>query len=264
MATLTKTTNRFIVILLAVLLLSACVSTSNRPEAKFDKQKALSSRLQLAINYIQTNNHEAARENLQRAMDIDSRSPEIYDLYALIYEREREFDIAEKNFHKALSLDPGFTRGRNNYGSFLLRRNRAVEACEQFRLGADDLNYPRRAELFYKIGLCELMQSKRAQAREAFLKALGLNVSFAPASLELAEMAYTEQNYAQAKQYLSHYDKFRRGPSPRGLWLGIRLEQIFGNLDARDSKGLALKNLFPDSEENLQYQQWLKNGYSEK
>ncbi len=157
MAKLSNRANRLLVILLAAMFLSGCISTSNRPDAKFDKEKALSSRLQLAINYIQANNHEAARENLQMAQEIDSRSPEVYDLYALIYEREREFDIAEKNFHKALSLDPGFTRGRNNYGSFLLRRNRAVEACEQFRKGAEDLNYPRRAELFYKIGRCELM-----------------------------------------------------------------------------------------------------------
>lgn len=250
--------------LLAMLVFTGCVSTTSRPQPAVNEQKVLDSRLQLAVNYIQANNYVAAREHLNKALEIDRRSPEVHVLFAQIYWQEREFEIAEQYFNKALAYDSGFTRGRNNYGSFLMSRNRAPEACDQFRKGAEDLNYPRRSELFFKIGLCELMQARRDEARDAFLKTLALNGSFAPASLELADMAYADKNYSQAKQYLSHYDKYRRGPTARGLWLGVRLEHWFGNLDGRDSKGMALRNLFPDSEENLQYQQWLRNDYVER
>ena len=247
--------------LLIAALLSACVATPTTSKSGADKEEQLSNRLQLAINYIRTNNHERAREHLQRAEEIDSRSPEVQDLYALLYQREREFEIAEQHYKKALSYDASFTRGRNNYGSFLLRLGRAEEACEQFKKGSQDLGYIRRFELFHKIGLCELLSSNRADAKDAFLKTLALNKQYSPAALELAQIAFDEKQYAQSKQFLNHYNEYRRQPTSRGLWLGVQLEHMFGNKDARDSQGLALKNLFPDSEENLRYQNWLKNGY---
>ena len=33
------------------------------------------------------------------------------------------------------------------------------------------------------------------------------------------------------------------------LWLGVRLERHLGNRDAEASQGMALKKLFPDSQE---------------
>ena len=249
--------------LLLTAVLAACTTTSNsnKPQPINDKEKLLDNRLQLAIKYMQTGNHERAREHLSRAEEINSRSPEVHDLYALLYQREREFEIAESHYKKALSYDSGFTRGRNNYGSFLLRQGRTKDACEQFKQAASDLGYARRFELYYKIGLCALRLGNQQEAKEAFLKSLALRSQFAAPSLELAQIAYDDKNYAQAKKYLNHYNNNRSRPSAPGLWLGVRLEHMFGDRDARDSKGLALKNLFPDSEENLRYQKWLKNGY---
>jgi len=247
--------------LIILLSLAGCTTTSDKPKPVTDKQKLLDNRLQLSIRYIQTGNHERAREHLKRAEEINGRSPQVHDLYALLYEREREFKVAENHFKKALSYDSSFTRGRNNYGSFLLRQGRAKDACDQFKRGADDLGYARRFELYYKIGLCESSLGQEELASDAFLKSLALNQQFSQASLELAQIAYDNKNYPEAKKYLSHYNNNRNRPSARGLWLGIRLEHLFDNKDARDSHALALKNLFPESQENLLYQNWLKNGY---
>ena len=263
MALMTGSLIRFFSMLLLVSMVGGCTSTAKTNQVSVSRDEQLQNRLQLAVNYMRSGNHERAREHLARAEEIDSRSPEVHDLYALLYQREREFDIAEKHYKKALGYDPGFTRGRNNYGSFLLRQGRAEEACEQFKKGAEDLSYVRRFELFYKIGLCATRTGDNRAAIEALLKSLALNQQFSPASLELASISFSEKEYAKAKQYLNHYNSHRYRPTPRGLWLGVQLEHMFGNKDARDSQGLALKNLFPDSEENLRYQNWLKNGYKE-
>jgi type IV pilus assembly protein PilF len=58
---------------------------------------------------------------------------------------------------------------------------------------------------------------------------------------------------------LDKYNENRRRPTPRGLWLGVRLEHQLGNKDAEASQGLALRNLFPNSRENQEYQNWLND-----
>ena len=40
--------------------------------------------------------------------------------------------------------------------------------------------------------------------------------------------------------------------------MAVRLEHAFGNKDGEASKALALKNLFPYSEEAIAYKAWLK------
>jgi len=44
--------------------------------------------------------------------------------------------------------------------------------------------------------------------------------------------------------------------SASGLWLGIRLAHRFGNQDEQASYELALKRLYPASEEYKDWQQW--------
>ena len=67
-------------------------------------------------------------------------------------------------------------------------------------------------------------------------------------------MYFNEKNYAQSKRYLDQYSRLAPQNSPRSLWLGIRIERIFGNKDKEASYALALRNLYPYSNEYLKYQ----------
>lgn len=253
-------------LVLSVLLMTACTTTttSKAKKPEVDKEKVLQNRLQLAVGYMGQGNHERAREHLKKAMEVDSRSPELHDVWALLYQREMELEAAESHYKKALSYSPNFTRGRNNYGLFLLRLNRVEEAYQQFVKGAQDLGYPKRAELLYKVGATALKLDRTAEAEEAFAKAVVLNPRMSLAYLELAEIAYSKGDFSKSKQLLDKYNATKKGASPKGLWLGIRLEHSFGNRDAEASQAMALRNLFPDSPENREYQNWLKNGRQKK
>lgn len=248
--------------ILSLLLASGCVTTtiegsSQQPEV--DKEQALDTRLQLAVGYLEKGEHERAREHLNKAMEINSRSAELHDVWALLYQKEIEFEAAESHYKKALSYDPTFTRGRNNYGLFLLRLGRVEEAYQQFVKGSEDLDYPKRAELLYKVGVTALKLGHHQEAEKAFTKAAILRPSMSEAYFELAEIAYDRADYLRSRQLLNRYNETKQRVSARALWLGIRLEHNSGNKDAEASQGMALRNLFPDSQENQEYQSWLKN-----
>ena len=228
-------------------------------KAEVDKEKALQNRLQLALGYMGKGDHERARVHLNKAMEVNPRSPEVHDVWALLYQREREMEVAESYYKKALSYDPTFTRGRNNYGLFLLRLNRVEEAHQQFVTASQDLGYPKRAELFYRVGITALKLNKDKEAEEAFTKAAVLNPQMFVAYLELAGITYERGDHPRAKLFLNKYNSIKPNSNPRGLWLGVRVEHSLGNQDAEASQGMALRNLFPDSKENKEYQSWLKN-----
>lgn len=243
-------------------LMVSCTTTTTIDGVKEEpvaNSKILENRIQLALGYMSKGDHEGARIHLNKAMEVDSRSPELHDVWALLYQKEREFDEAEAHYKKALTYDPLFTRGRSNYGLFLLRQGRYEEAYQQFSIGAEDLGYPRRAEMFYKKGIAAVQLGKLAEAESTFTRAAVLNPQLSAAYLELAELAYNREDYPRAKQLLTEYNYSKKGPSPKELWLGVRLERSLGNKDAEASQGMALRNLFPDSRENQEYQSWLKN-----
>ena len=219
----------------STVLMTGCVTTNTgaSQKSKVDTEKVMENRLQLAL--------------------------ELHDVWALLYQREMELEAAESHYKKALSYDPTFTRGRNNYGLFLMRLNRIEEAHQQFVKGSEDLGYPKRAELLYKVGLTALKLDRVQEAEDAFTKAAILSPQMAMAYLELAEIAYKRGDNSRSKQLLDKYNTTKSNASPRGLWLGIRLENSFGNQDAEASQGMALRNLYPNSQENLEYQSWLKN-----
>lgn len=252
-----------IMAVLAIATIQGCATSSKTMNGTSsvspDTEKALETRLQLALGYMTQGDRERAREHLEKAMQINSRSPEVHDVWALLYQQEMELAEAESHYKKALSYDPGFTRSRNNYGMFLLRQERYEEAYQQFVKGSEDLAYPKRGEIFYKAGVTAIKLNKLTEGEEALQKAVVLAPQMSQPYLELAEIAYTRADYQRAKQMLEKYNDARRRPTPRGLWLGVRLENRLGNRDAEASQGLALKNLFPDSQENQEYLNWLQN-----
>ena len=69
-------------------------------------------------------------------------------------------------------------------------------------------------------------------------------------------MSFDEKDYTSAKQYFDQFAKIAK-PSARSLWLGIRIERIFGNQDKEASYAVALKGMFPYSKEYLAYKESL-------
>ncbi len=246
-------------VFLMTVFLSGCVTTvtggSNREK---DPERALASHVQLGLNYLRVKNRESARFHLEKALKLDKKSPAANDGMALLYQLDGEMDLAEKYFKAAIKADSDFSRAHNNYGSFLYQKERYEEAFAEFEKASNDLGYDARPTALVNLGRTALKLNDVDRAEAAFSHSLSLAPNNPPAIVESAEIAFNKQDYAEAKRLIDLYGKMVRH-SPRTLWLGIRLEQIFGNSDKEASYALQLKSLHPYSKEYLEYKQSLES-----
>ncbi|WGL17914.1 type IV pilus biogenesis/stability protein PilW [Microbulbifer bruguierae] len=242
--------------LLVSLLLSGCVTTNSGRQVDLDK--ARETHIQLGLRYLQSGdeNREVARHHFQQALKLGKKDPQAHHGLALLYQADGENKVAESHFEKALRYDHNFSMARVNYGAFLYKQERYQQAREQFRVASEDLAYNRRSYALANLGRAELRLHNLNGAETAFQKSLALSPDLPIALLELAELKFEKQDYSQAKQYLDRFSEKNR-QIPQSLWLGIRIEKIFGNRDKERSYALALKNLFPYSAETLKYQQMM-------
>jgi len=237
--------------------LVACVTTmEGGKNPNVSPEKAVKSFVQLGFGYLQVSNRDQARVNFNKALEINKNSVEANEGMALLYQLDGEIKLADDFFKTAIKADGSFARTRNNYGSFLYSQKRYEEAFEQFEVASQDLSYERRPVALVNLGRTALKLGNAERAVALFDHALGLNPNMLTALEELAELKFADEEYALAKTYIDKYGELSKH-SAKTLWLGIRLERIFGNRDKEASYGLALKNLHPYSKEFLEYRQTL-------
>lgn len=244
----------WVLVLLCGTTLTACVTTvTGGLGSKKDPDKALEYSLQLARSYIRDRNWDDAKRHLQIAMEIDDNSAEIYEALALVYQNTGELELARENYEKAIDIDPDSSRLRNNYAAFLYFMERYEEAAGQLERVVSDTLYRKRGLALMNLGRCYSQLGNWEGAEYAFRRALLMDRDNPALMYELANSHYELGNYARAQ---SLYDKYRasvKQQAARALWLGIRLAKKFDNSDALSSYALALKNIYPTSREYLEY-----------
>ncbi len=244
------------ILVLSGLTLVGCVTTTNST-AQVNEAKALESHIQLGLSYLAQKNRDSARLHFTKALELDDDSPGAHNGIALLYQLEREWELAETHFLRALEEDRDFTLARYNYGAFLYSKKRYKEAFEAFKKVSQDLVYDGRPMALANMGRAALKLNDKERALSAFEHALSLDPKLTLVLIELAEMSFEKKEYAKAKDYLDRYTAIVPRRTARSLWLGIRIERIFGNKDKEASYALALKNLHPYSKQYLEYQKSL-------
>ena len=248
-----------VVALLALLV--GCISTTEGGFTdEYSPEKALESRVELARQYIGEGNWEDAKRNLAIAADIDDENPEVYEAFALVYQSTGETELAEESFKKAISLGKNFSRARNNYAAFLFSQQRFEEAETQLEYVIQDTLYTGRPQAFINLGLCRLQTFDPQGAEEAFVRALSMDRHNLIALLELAQLRFEAKDYETAEKYYATYRKRAARQSSRSLWLGVRIARATGDQNSESSYALALRNLYPDSEEYQAYQRTTVGG----
>ncbi len=232
-----------------VLLVGGCVteSTGGLPPPA-EKQQRVQAQLDLARGYLEKRDWGRAQAPLERALEIDPRSVQAHVLSAVFYENQNEPSVAEKHYRTALKIDNTDPQALNNYGTFLYGQKRYQEALEPLRLLVLNPQYRARSQAYENLGLAELQVGDRKRARVAFSRALMLNYAQPRSSLELAEMALVDKDFAKARSYYDGYRTIAR-PNARSLCVGLQLARAENNDDQIASFNLALKNLYPDSDE---------------
>jgi type IV pilus assembly protein PilF len=223
------------VALLFMLVLAGCVTeTTNAPfgGSRSDTQ-ALRDYIQLATGYIEQGDMPSARRHLNNAATLDSNNSEVFALWGLVYSREGEPDLADESFRRALRVNPGNSQARNNYAAFLFAEERFDDAYEQLEVVVADTTYSNRAQAFENLGLAALRLERAADAEYAFGRAVQLNDRQLRSSLELANLNVQKQDVLQARGYYRSYltllQLYNIAQTPRGLWVGIQLENALGN-----------------------------------
>jgi type IV pilus assembly protein PilF len=244
----------FTMLLVSILLLGGCVTETNgKPVKEIDQDELLRKLTELGIGYLRQGDFNRAKDNLRKAMDIDPKSPLVHTTFGLVFQLEGEKQLSEQHYRKAIRYDPNFSQARNNYGAFLFVEGRYDEAIIQLQAAAGDRFYPRRAQVFENLGVCYLRTGENVKAEDSFVRAIELNFSQGRALLELSSIRYDQKSFVESKRlYDRHASVVQQ--SSRSLGICIKLARVFDDEDSEASCALVLKNIFPASEEFIEYQ----------
>jgi len=241
-----------------IVLLLGCVTTETGgiPKAKSEDDR-VKAHLDLARGYLAKADIARARRPLEQALKIEPNSVEANTLMATVLQVEGDDALAEESFKRAIRYGPDSAMARNNYAQFLYSKSRYEEARKNLLIAAKDTSYPARAQVYENLGRTEVKLGQQDDAEKDFQRALMLSNEQTLSMLELSEIYYAKGDYPTSKHYFDLYSKTGKS-NARTLWLGIRLSRIFDDQNALASYALALKNLYPGSEEYKLYRESLQ------
>lgn len=229
--------------------LAGCVKTG---PAGSDPELARRAQLDLAKGYLQEGMTAQAKGPLQILLKNNSSDQEANEVLALVFQREMEPELADKYYRRALA-NKREARTLNNYGSFLFEQENYTQAMEIYAEAAEDTMYSGRSWVFENMGNTALKLADPQQAERFYQRALRLNARQPVSLLELASLAYQQQNYVEAKNYYEIFTDLGE-QNARSLLLGAQLARVFNDRDRAASLGLQLKRLYPASVEYKTFQ----------
>ena len=247
------------VVISALIVMSGCVTTTPATRlGEKDPAKAVQLRTQLAAEYIRTGELDKAKQELDQALNTDSRSVEANLMMGVLLQQEgspTNMAKAEEYFKRAISIDGTHAQSRNNYGTYLYLRERYPEAIAQFKVAGATLGYTQRYAALENLGRTYLKVGDNANAEQAFTQALQANRDSLIARLELAELLYFQQRFTLAGQMYEDYIRYtgQASQGARALWIGLRLARARHDDLGMQVLANQLRAQFPDSQEYKRY-----------
>ncbi|PWC22733.1 type IV pilus biogenesis/stability protein PilW [Brenneria roseae subsp. roseae] len=243
----------WLLIIMAVLL-TGCGGRSSRESVD---PAVAQTRLQLGLEYLARNNLDAARQNLEKALDVAPRDYRTQLGMALYEQRIGENQSAEQRYQRALTLAPENGSVMNNYGAFLCSLGQYVAAQRQFSAAAQLPDYSQVADALENAGYCFFKAGQNDDARSLLSRALKYDPAKGVMLLAEADNQFSDGKYEQAKLLLEIYQHILPA-SAESLWLQIRFAALAGHDGDIERYGKSLTRSFPQSK---QYQQFLANEY---
>jgi type IV pilus assembly protein PilF len=239
---------------LAVLLLSGCASngggSDGTPVDTTTRSQAIAKvHTELAASYFERKQFGVALQEIDVALNAESRYAPAFNMRGLIRMELLEDDKADEDFRRSLQLDDSDSSTHNNYGWFLCKRGREKESIAQFLLALKNPLYATPETALLNAGVCSKKIGKLKEAEEYFQRALARQPKFAEALYGLADLSFAKQDYAGAKSYFLQF--LERSPelTAEQLWLAVRIERKVGDANSEQSYALQLRKRFPDARE---------------
>jgi type IV pilus assembly protein PilF len=203
---------------------------------------------QLGASYLTRNQLDIAKQELDRALELDSDNTQSHNLMALLQIRMRDNDKAEYHFRKSISEMPENSDARNNYAVFLCERGRYDEADEQFRTALKNPLYRNPEQANLNAGTCRLKAADKNGATAYFRAVLKHDPKQPVALLQMARLTLEIGEALPARGFMQRYFEVAQD-SPEALLLAFRIERVLGSKDAQAKYALRLRGKFPDSVE---------------
>jgi len=245
-----KNIARCCLVFVVAALMAGCTTTSSTPVKRESADKRAALHAQLGASYIQRGQYNVALEELNKALKIDSDSPVANYVMAVLQQRLRDSQAAERYFKRAITLKPDYAAARRAYAVFLCGSGRQDDGLSQLNSALTNPLYSTPELIYQDMGECLLTQPipDYRGAEEQFRKALEVNPRLPMALLYMAQVSYEQGNLLSARGYVQRY--FAVAPdSPQSLYWGTRVEQRLGARDIAADYMRRLKLKFPDSEE---------------
>lgn len=227
------------------LSLSACVSNTETKEVATNTAEIY---FQLGVRYLNLNKLEVAKENLQRAIELDSKNAPALNALAFLYEKLDKFDEARTNYQAAITLSPEDLSVQNNYGRFLCEQGEAQKGMALLTQATNDKLNERPWLAMTNLGRCYMKLAQYEQAQTYFEQALQLNQNYSPALLEMQKVHYQQGDFISAKVYLNRYAQ-QAEQTPESLLIAAQIEGASGNAAMAKHYQTLLLTKFPLSAE---------------
>ncbi len=213
------------VLLMGIIVLGLAACASNEPIGKVAAaSKQADIRTQLAISYMQRNQLEVAREELEHALKLAPDHSEANHAMAALQERLGNNNQAERHFRQAVRSDAENSQAAHDFGTFLCRRGRVQEALEQYETALSNPLYRQPDITNLRAGECLITQGNAKAAEPYFRKALRINPGLSLALYHMADINFRRENYLSARGYIERY--FSIAPkTPESLLLAYKIEQ---------------------------------------
>jgi type IV pilus assembly protein PilF len=235
----------WMVYLFAVLLVG-CASNGVSDERARNSAKI---HTELAASYFERGQYSIALQELGVALQADDEYAPAYNVRGLVRMKLREDDQADKDFRRALKLEPNSASAHNNYGWFLCQRGHPKESIYQFLDALKDPLYNTPDMAYANAGVCAIKAGDLVAAEGYLERALILHPGMLEAQIGLAELNYTKGDYSMAKVHLMRFMQVYDALTPEHLWLAVRIERKVGDRNSAASYALQLRKRFPDSRE---------------
>jgi type IV pilus assembly protein PilF len=233
-------------------LAAGCATKAERTQDQERLQKLVDTHIQLGASYLQQGQMDAAKEKLDKALELAPDHPQANNVMALLQWRLRNYELAERHFRRALGNGDVNPDIQHNYGVYLFDRGRFEESLTWFDRAIANPQYATPELANFNAGRSALKKADRVAAERYFRAALERNPHYAPALLALAQLTLDAGNALSARGLLERYAK--AGPeTAESLWLGIRVERALKNRNAEANYAVRLRGKFPNAPETQEY-----------
>jgi type IV pilus assembly protein PilF len=202
---------------------------------------------ELGAGYYERGQMDVALEELNLAVKIDPDYAPAYNIFGLVYAMLGEDRKAEQAFAQALKLAPNDSDIHHNWGWYLCQHHREREALAQFEMAVSNPLYRTPEIALVNAGRCS-QSFDEAAAESYYRRALAVQPGNPLASLGLAQIAYRNRRYEEARTWMKGV-MLTTNPPPEGLRLGVCIERKLGDKQAELSYVSQLKNRYPEAPE---------------